>query len=27
MDIQITNNIVRVPLDGKIHKLNISIWI
>ncbi len=26
MDIQISNNIVRVPLDGKMHKLNISIW-
>ncbi|MBU1464986.1 MAG: hypothetical protein KJ883_01455, partial [Gammaproteobacteria bacterium] len=24
MDIQITNNIVRVPLDGGTHKLNIS---
>jgi cyclic beta-1,2-glucan synthetase len=25
MDIQIVNNTVRVPLDGKMHKLNISI--
>jgi cyclic beta-1,2-glucan synthetase len=25
MDIQIINNIVRVPLDGETHKLNISL--